>query len=289
MKKVLFIINPNAGIERTKVLKKDIAENLDHNLFQHEIVYTEYAKHGTELAKVGVEQGFDVIVAVGGDGSVNDVVNGIYGTDAVLGIIPKGSGNGLARSLKIPVKQASAIRLLNQQNIRKIDVGEADGHLFVSNAGVGFDTVITEQFRKSKHRGLSAYLSLILKNVFVYPVKEWSIEADRKRWKSSSFMLTAANAIQLGYGFKMAPEAQLDDGYFDFVSIKKFPKVLASVIAFRAFTGKISGSRFVSIQLAKEIRISHPDLKMLQFDGEAVACGNQILIKMMPNKLNVIF
>lgn len=288
MKKVLFIINPHSGVDRVKALKKAIDENLNHQLFQYEIVYTEYAKHGILLAREGVEKGFDLIVAVGGDGSVNDVMNGLYRTKGVLGIVPKGSGNGLARSLGIPLKETTAIRLLNEWNIRNIDIGEADGHLFASNAGVGFDTVVTDKFSKSKHRGLRAYLSVILKNVLKYPVREWQLVLDGKSEKCAAFMLTAANAVQLGYGFQIAPKAKLEDGLFDFVTVRKFPKALASTIALRAFTGKIAQSPYVSIRQVKEIIISHPDLNLLQFDGEAVTCGNRIVIEMLPEKLKVL-
>lgn len=288
MKKVLFIINPRSGVDRVKALKKDIEESLDHHLFSYEIVYTEYARHGIELAKIGVDKGFDLIVAVGGDGSVNDVINGLYGTDGILGIIPKGSGNGLARSLGIPLKTSAAIALLNGWNIRSIDIGEADGHLFASNAGVGFDTIVTEKFSKSKRRGLIAYLSVILKNVWKYPVKNWQLVVDGKQEDCTAFMLTIANAVQLGYGFQIAPKAKLEDGLFDLVSVRKFPKALASTIALRAFTGRIGNSPYVNIRQAKEIMISHPDLKLLQIDGEAIACSSRIVIRMMPEKLSVI-
>lgn len=288
MKRILFIINPKAGVDRIKALQKEIERNIDHRLFQYEVVYTEYAKHGTLLARKGVEAGFDLIVAVGGDGSVNDVVNGIYGTNATLGIIPKGSGNGLARSLKIPMNQSKALLLLNKWKVRKIDVGTVENHLFVSNAGVGFDVQVIEDFSKSSRRGLLTYLTVILKDVWKYPVKEWDICADEEKIKNRFFMLTVANASQLGYGFKIAPGAELDDGFFDLVTIRRFPKVMASGIALRAFSGKISGSPLVSVRKVKEITISHPDLSILQFDGEAAACGDRITIKMMPEKLRVL-
>lgn len=288
MKRALFIINPNSGIDRVKSLKKVIEANLNPESFQYEIVYTEYAKHGTLLAREGVKNGFDLIVAVGGDGSVNDVIQGIYGTKAVLGIIPKGSGNGLARSLNIPLNESKAIRLMNDWAVKNIDIGSADGHLFASNAGVGFDTIVTVAFSESRRRGLSAYLSIILKSVWRYKVKEWNLTIDGKPVSVKAFMLTVANARQLGYGFKIAPTACLNDRYFDLVIVRKFPVLMAASVALRAFTGKIKGSPYVTIQKAKEIVISHPELQALQIDGEALHCEKRIIIKMLPEQLKVL-
>lgn len=288
MKKVLFIINPLSGTNRIKALKNDIEENLDLNSFSYEIVYTEFPKHGTSLASEAANKGFDIIVAVGGDGSVNDVIKGLYGTQAILGIIPMGSGNGLARSLKVPLKEGRAIQLINKLSVCEIDIGKADGHLFASNAGVGFDAVVTNEFSNNERRGFLAYIGIILKNIWSYKPKKWTVEIDGKISTTTSFMLTAANAVQLGYGFQIAPESQIDDGYLDLVNIKKFPVLMASVIALRAFSGTIHKSRFVTTQKIKKVRISHPELNQLQLDGENLPCGNEIIIEVLPKKLKVI-
>lgn len=289
MKKILFIINPLAGVDRIKSLRQHLTENLDQNSFEYSIHYTEYAKHGTAIARKAAKNGIDIVVAVGGDGSVNDVINGIYGTETIFGIIPKGSGNGLARSLEIPVDEVKAIQRLNRLNIQTIDLGEADGNLFASNAGVGFDTVVTQKFRSSKKRGLIAYLKIILSSIWSYKIKDWEVEIDgQKPFLTRSFMLTAANAKQLGYGFKIAPEADLSDGYFHFVNVRKFPIPMAASIAFRAFMGTTQKSHYVKTQLAREIRISHPKLHTLQLDGEAIPCKNSIQIKILPNRLKVL-
>ncbi len=287
-KKILFIINPCSGVNRVKALQTAIADNLDSQQFDYKVVYTQYAKHGTQLAREGVQQGYEIIVAVGGDGSVNDVVNGLYGTQAILGILPKGSGNGFARSLGIPIQTKKALQLLNQNNLREIDVGQADGNLFVSNAGVGFDTVVTDKFRTSKRRGLLSYLWIISKSIWTYNAKKWTITLDGKTEQKRCFMLTAANGVQLGYGFQIAPNAQPDDGYLDWVSIEKFPVLAAIPIAFRAFTGKINRSKYVSYQRVREVKLHHPDLNLLQIDGEALPCQNEIILQIMPKKLKVL-
>ncbi len=288
MKSVLFIINPHSGVDRLKSIEKAIDEHLDKTLFSYKIAHTAYAKHGIELAQQGVKDDFDLIVAVGGDGSVNDVLHGIYGSDVTLGIIPMGSGNGLARSLDIPLSPAKAIALINQWHIHPIDVGQADGHLFLSNAGVGFDTLVTEKFSHSEHRGLTAYTSIVIKNFWTYTPKTWQVTIDGKTTETEAFMLTAANAKQLGYGFQIAPKAELCDGLFDLVLVKKFPALMGGIISIRAFLGAITESAYISTHKAKEITITHPDLKALQVDGETFTCNSSITIKMMPKQLKVL-
>lgn len=288
MKSVLFIINPHSGVDRVKALQTAIDTQLDGGRFTYEIAHTKHAKHGIELAQKGAKKGFDLIVAVGGDGSINDVLHGIYGSKSALGIIPKGSGNGLARSLGIPLDVSKAIDLINHWNISTIDVGQADGHLFLSNAGVGFDTLVTEKFSHSEHRGITAYTSIVVKNFWSYTPKTWRVEIDGKPSEIEAFMLTAANAKQLGYGFQIAPKADLNDKLFDLVSVKKFPALMAGIISIRAFLGAITESPYVNIQKAKKITIAHPELKALQVDGETFNCSSKITIKMMPEQLKVL-
>ena len=288
MKKALFIINPNSGVDRIKEIQYLIKENLSPQKFSYELVYTQFPKHGTQLARSAVERGFEVIVAVGGDGSVNDVINGIYGTDAILAILPKGSGNGLARSLGIPLNTRKAIQLMNAQNTTEIDLGDANGHIFSSTAGVGFDALVAKKFAANKRRGFVAYSWIITKYLWSYKLYDWLIEVDEKQFKEKAFMLTVANAIQLGYGFKIAPAADLKDGFFDIIILKKFPVLMAFLIAFRAFRGTLLKSRYVDLLRAKEVTISHAELHLFQFDGEAAVCDQQIKIKMLPKALKIL-
>jgi diacylglycerol kinase (ATP) len=288
MKKILFIINPKSGVDRVKALKSLIDQNLDHSIFEYKIEHTEYAKHGTEIAKKGAADGFHIIVAVGGDGSVNDVIAGLYNTNAALAIIPKGSGNGLARSMKIPLDSAKAIQLINKENKITIDLGKADGKIFVSNAGVGFDALVARKFAKSNRRGMAIYSWIVTKYLWMYKEKVWQIEVDGMPIKEKAFILTVANAAQFGYNFKIAPHADLQDGLFDIVIIKKYPKILGAVIAMRAFNGSILKSKYVLHFKGRNITISHPELSLLQMDGDVYKCGTEVKIEMQPASLHVI-
>jgi len=287
--KIIFIINPHSGVDRVKALESVIAEYLDRDLFDPEIIRTEYAGHGTVLAKEAAARGVRYIVAVGGDGSVNDIGKALAGTDAAMGIIPLGSGNGLARSLHIPLDPAKAIALLNRSNITKIDVGYVNEVLFLSNVGVGFDMVVVKQFKNSKRRGLLTYVAIILKRFFSYKTWEWEMDIDGQSMRKRAFMITAANAMQLGYNFKIAPLAALKDGLLDIVVLRKFPKILGGMITLKAFTATLHKSVYVDYFKAKHITIKHPELKYFQVDGDVHPCADGMLdIKIIREQLSLI-
>ena len=146
MKHLVFIINPRSGRDRVKAIQAEIDNTLDHQQFSFEVQYTEYAKHGIELARDAAGKGAFAVVAVGGDGSVNDVVKGLLGSNTALAIIPKGSGNGMARTLGIPRDVKAAIDIINRGNTVQMDVGYANDIPFISNAGVAFDALISKKF-----------------------------------------------------------------------------------------------------------------------------------------------
>ncbi|WP_118972306.1 diacylglycerol/lipid kinase family protein [Taibaiella koreensis] len=288
MEKILFIINPKSGVDRVKALQGLIDKHLDRAKFAPEIAYTQYAKHGTELAREATQKGFTTIVAVGGDGSVNDIIAGIYGTAATLAIIPKGSGNGLARSLGIPLDPVKAITLINSGHKSTIDLGRADGRIFVSNAGVGFDALVARKFAKSKRRGMAMYSWIVTKHLWTYKEWQWDIEVDGRHLSEKAFILTVANAEQFGYNFRIAPSADLQDGLFDIVIIKKYPKILGSAIAIRAFNGTILKSKYVTHLKGQKVVIRHPKLNLLQMDGDVHPCGHEISIEMIRSALPVV-
>lgn len=288
MKKILFIINPKSGVDRVKALQGLIDKYLDKERFTPEVAHTQYAKHGTELAREAVQNGFDIIVAVGGDGSVNDIIAGIHNTGATLGIIPKGSGNGLARSLRIPLDPVKAIQLLNEGKTHTIDLGKADGRIFVSNAGVGFDALVARKFAKSKRRGMAIYSWIVTKYLWMYKEWQWDIEVDGLPLREKAFILTVANAEQFGYNFRIAPIADLQDGLFDIVIIRKYPKILGAGIAIRAFNGSILKSKYVRHLKGKKIVIRHPGLNLLQMDGDVHPCGPEVAVEMLEGALQII-
>ena len=186
-KKMLVIVNPISGVGRQKKIERLLNSNLNLDIYDYEVRYTEHIHHGTELARQGAMEGFDVITAVGGDGSVNDVIAGMHGSDATLGIIPCGSGNGLARCMKIPLTPAFAIRVLNQDNEGLIDTIILNEQYYIASiAGVGFDAYIARLMKAAKMRGFSAYLNLILREYPSYESKDYTLVIDGKEYEMRS-------------------------------------------------------------------------------------------------------
>lgn len=275
-KHLVFIINPRSGVDRQKAIQDAIDTTLDQQLYSYEIQYTQYAKHGTVLAKEASAKGAYAVVAVGGDGSVNDIVAGLLDTDTCLAIIPKGSGNGMARTMGIPLKEQEAIAVINKGNEIKMDIGYANERPFISNAGVAFDALISRKFAKSVRRGFAMYSWLVTKYLWVYKAWKWDIEIDGKQIQEKAFIITVANGKQFGYNFQIAPDANWTDGLFDVVIIRNFPRILGGLIAFRAMNGSILKSPYVKHYRAKEVVVSHPQLRLMQTDGDAHECENKI-------------
>lgn len=285
---ITFIINPRAGMEREKEIKAAIKAQLNEFLYTYDIQYTQYAKHGTELARAAAAKGTYAVVAVGGDGSVNDVAQGLLGSNTVLGIIPKGSGNGMARTFKMPLDTFAAMRTINAGHIISTDIGFANERPFISNAGVAFDALISKKFAKSEKRGFGVYSWLVTKHLWLYKPWQFEITVDGERLDEKAFMVVVANGQQFGYNFRIAPMACYNDGLLDLIVVRKFPKILGGLIAMRAMNGTITDSRYVSHKRGREITIAHPELKLMQTDGDAHPCANSILFSVKKEALKVI-
>jgi diacylglycerol kinase (ATP) len=288
MKHLVFIINPKSGVERNKKIQQAIDQYLDADVFTYTIKYTTHAGHGTQLAHEAAEANAFAVIAVGGDGSVNDIIKGIVGTNTKLGIIPKGSGNGLARTLNIPVDTIKAIQTINRCIVTPIDIGSVNGRLFASNAGVGFDALVCNSFAKSKRRGLAVYLWLITKHIFQFQTATYTIATPNKKIEEKAFMIAVANGQQLGYGFKIAPDANWTDGLLDVVIIKPFPFWMAPFLGYKMYRGTITSSKYITHFRTKSLTISSDDLDCLQTDGDGHPCENALIFTIHTQNLPTI-
>lgn len=280
-KKLIFIVNPRSGVERNKQIKNAIADIIDQSVYECAIVETQHAGHGEELAREAAAAGAFAVVAVGGDGSVNDVIRGLYGTETALGIIPKGSGNGLARALGIPMKLEQALRLINRAKTQMIDIGKANGKIFASNAGLGYDALICKKFANSNRRGLAIYSWLVTKYMWLYRDRSWTIRVNGETLQRKAFLINVANGTQMGYDFKIAPDADWTDGLFDLVIIRKFPKILGGLLAYKMWNGSLLNSRFVERIRTNHVEVSAPDLKWMQTDGDPVPCADTVRFELL--------
>jgi YegS/Rv2252/BmrU family lipid kinase len=287
-KHLVFIVNPRSGTERRKEIKAAVEAYLNRDTYSWEILNTEYPKHGTVLAAEAARKGAHAVIAVGGDGSVNDVAAGILGTNTRLGIIPKGSGNGMARTLSIPRNVQEAVKIIDGGKCLDMDIAFANGKPFVSNAGVAFDALIAKKFASSKRRGFFNYSWLVAKHLWLYKSLRWHILIDGKEINERAFMIIVANGQQFGYNFKIAPMASVTDGLLDIVIVRRFPKIFAGIITIRAMNGTIASSPYVSHYTGKELTISNPSLCLMQTDGDASDCEHNITFTIKPAMLKVL-
>lgn len=286
-KRVLFIINPISGLGKHKTIEKSVESEIDKNKVEYRFEYTQYPQHATEIAKLNVDK-FDVIVAVGGDGTVNEVASALVDTNTALAIIPAGSGNGLARHLNIPLKVNKAIHLLNDSKVVKIDSLNINGRISVNVSGIGFDAYISHQFAKTKRRGPLTYVHLITKEFPNYKSDNYTLIIDGFLITTSAFLISFANSSQYGNNVQIAPNAMVDDGYIDVCIIKDFPKYTAPALLLSLFDTTIDRSKFDIIKKAKSIIIEHPETLLGHIDGEPVNFGKRVEITINPLSLNVV-
>lgn len=287
MKRICFIINPVSGVGRQKVIEKLIDEHLDRTLFSYEVAYANAPKHATELAGNAASRNFDIVVAVGGDGSVNETAKGLIGTSTAMAIIPTGSGNGLARYLKIPMDLEKAMEVINRTNKRVIDTVKFNSEKFVNVAGIGFDAHIGWEFAKFGKRGFSSYLKVIMREFPKYKPKEYQLLIDGKKYTEKAFLISFANGSQWGNNAHIAPTADAADGWIDVAILKDINFVNGISVAYRLFNKKLDRSSALKIIKGKKIEVIQ-EATIAHIDGEPIEVGNKIQIEVDPLSLNII-
>jgi YegS/Rv2252/BmrU family lipid kinase len=286
-KKVLFIINPVAGGKSKAGIPDLIARQADKDLLEYDITFTDDAGHARQLAAAAVGK-YDTVVAVGGDGTVNEAASGVVGTDTALGIIPVGSGNGLSRFLNIPMNLEKAFETINQHKVEVIDAAMVDGNWFFNMAGMGFDAHISEVFSHQKNRGFSTYFKSSLQEITSYKPQLYSINIDGKIYEREAFMLSFANSSQYGNNAHVSPHASVQDGLLDVCIIKPFPLYIFPLMGFRMFTKTADKSPYVEIIRGKHIQVKRQQAGPVHFDGEPHILGTETEIKVVPHSLKVI-
>jgi len=287
-KKIKFIINPISGTRKKELLETDINKYINHDKFDLDIVYTAYAQHAIELAKEAVEKSYDAVIAIGGDGSVNEVSKALVDSKTALGIVPNGSGNGLAHYLKISINVKKAIEIINEFKVIPIDTVSVNAHLFVSIAGIGFDALVADDFSHVKRRGFFSYLKIIIKNYILYYRKKYIIYIGDKKIKRKAMMITLANSNQFGYNTVIAPDAIINDGLIDVCIIKKIPIYEAGVLSLLLLLKQINMSNRIEIIKANKLSIIQSKNRPIHVDGDPKYIGKKLDIQINPLSLNVI-
>ncbi|UKJ07730.1 diacylglycerol/lipid kinase family protein [Solitalea lacus] len=289
-KNILFVINPISGGKSKKRVEQLIIDHLDHSMYEYEMAYSNAVDHARKLSKSAVHLGFDVIVAVGGDGTVNEVARGILsmGASATLGIVPYGSGNGLARHLQIPMDVEKAIQILNQNEIKIIDSAVLNDIPFFNVAGMGFDAHISAMFANNKKRGLSGYIKSVFQELKNYKPVNYNLSIDGKVINRDAFMVSFANSTQFGNNAHIAPLANITDGLLDVTIVKPFASYQFPVLAWRLMNGTAHKSPYVEIIKGKEIQISRNKDEAVHLDGEPRFLAGTIDVKIVPASMKVL-
>lgn len=287
-KSILFIVNPISGGKDKTGFPKLVEQHLDKNKFDVEYVYTEAEGHAKSIAAGAVANNTDIIVSVGGDGTMNEIASAVEGSGKIIGIVPYGSGNGLARSLGIPMNLKQAVRRFNNSSQDTIDSGVLNGRKFFNMAGMGFDATISTRFAEDKTRGLIGYVKTTLQEISNYKPQKYKIEVDGKLHEYEAFMLSIANSSQFGNNAHIAPSASVRDGLLDVCIIKPFPLYLFPVMGYHMFSNTADKSPYVEIVKGKKIRIIREQPGPVHVDGEPCQMGEEIAIDVKPLSLNVL-
>jgi diacylglycerol kinase (ATP) len=294
---ITLIINPISGnahwgaiADRVDVARAALAGCGD----EARVVVSERRGHVRELAAAAVRSGSRLVMVWGGDGSMNEAASALLGTDVPLGLIPAGSGNGLARELGTPLQPAAAIATALKGKRRAIDAGELGGRPFFNVAGVGFDAHIASCFDRAPRRGLATYVRVSARELLTYRAASYRIEcgdpegAPNHTAPRRALLVTIANSPQFGNGAKIAPLARVDDGRLDLVVYEEVSR-LATVRALpRLFAGGIERVRGISTRQIERASIESDAPMSFHVDGEPVEGGRVLGVRVLPKALSVI-
>lgn len=284
---IRFIINPISGVSDKRNIPNLIEQYLDKELYSYDISFTKYRNHAAELAKKASKESVDIVCAVGGDGSVHEVGTSLIGTETKLAIIPIGSGNGLARHLKIPLNVKDAILCLNDGACIEMDTVKVNDKAFLGVGGYGFDAIVASAFDKGAKRGLRGYIMTIIREFFKYNPLNVSIDVDGTVKTLPVVLCTVANSSQFGNGFTVSPESDVTDGEIELCILKPFSLWNAPSIALDFFRKRSHKSRFSEIIRFKNAKIMLTN-KVAHYDGEPFEVKDELLVSVVPKSLNIL-
>ena len=288
-KNIRFIFNPKSGlIHPVQYIKKAIEYYFPKNLCSYDFNITMGKNHAYELACEAVEKGYDIVVAIGGDGTVNETASGLVNSDTSLGIIPIGSGNGFARGLGIPLMIRRAARMITVGQYRAIDVGQIGDRYFFVIAGLGFDAVIGKRFEDGKIRGPAPYYLAGLTEFFRYHAPLYIIKFDNRVIRTNALVVAIANIKQYGNNAIIAPNAKPDDGLFDLAIIQQTNLVETVYYLPTLFTGNIDKTPYTKIYRATKFQITREFPAPYTLDGEVYDGEKCVTVTMLPKALKVI-
>ena len=287
LRKAMVVINPNSGTRS----KRGIDDYLHHRLggiYDLDIRYTTAGGDATRFASEAAEAGMPLVVAAGGDGTVNETAAALCGSKTALGIIPFGSGNGLARSLHIPPDLRMATDIIERGYVRTCDSGSVNGSLFFCTFGVGFDAVISEKFAKSKRRGRTTYINETLREFVKYTPEHYALSINGDIIIEQAFLIAVCNAPQYGNNAYIAPEAVVDDGMLDIIVVHSGNILKSALVGVELFTGHLDHNTLIDSFRIKSATISRLSDGPVHLDGDPRTMGRTLDIECRPKSLGIV-
>lgn len=287
--KICFIINPIAGGKNKLYLKDLISKEFGESNGEIRIFFTEYPGHASLIANKFLKSGTETVVAVGGDGTINEVASVMINQKTRLGVIPFGSGNGFARHFGFPLDIKKSLELLKEGNSRKIDVGMVNDHPFFCTTGLGFDAETSYHFAHFGKRGFLSYAYSFFRVFRSYKSSTYKIYLNNTDFQRDVFFINIANISQFGYNFKIAPDASPEDGFLDLVIVNGFPKWKGIQMAVQSLLGRIHRNPYLEYHRAKEIKIIvEENNPHIHIDGEPGSGKKEMVYTIIPESLEVI-
>lgn len=287
-KKAVFVINLISGTSDKAAIPGLIDQYIDKTKFEYEIAITQYAGHASEIATKAKDDGVDVVVAVGGDGTVNEVARAIVHSNTALGIIPCGSGNGLARHLLLPLNVRKAIDVINRGEVRQLDYGIINDYPFFCTCGMGFDAFVSMKFAEAGKRGPITYVENVLREGLKYKPETYTIEDDNGTLQYKAFLISCANASQYGNNAYIAPQASMSDGLMDVIIMEPFDVFEAPQISIEMFSKTLDKNSKIKTFRTRHLHIHRDKPGVIHYDGDPVMTGADIDIELKPKGINII-
>ena len=278
MKKITFILNPISGTISKAGVPELIDNTIDKDIYDYQLVFTERAGHATEIAAAEVAKGTDIVVAVGGDGTVNEVGRALVHTNTALAILPCGSGNGLARHLMLPMNLKKSIETINKGVIHDLDYGVINDIPFFCTCGIGFDAFVSMKFAEAGKRGPITYVENVLREGLRYKPETYIITDESGTKMRKAFLISCANASQYGNNAYIAPHASMADGILDIIIMEPFDMFDAPQISMDLFSKTIENNSKIKMLKSSRILVKRQKEGYIHYDGDPVMAGTEIEI-----------
>ena len=285
---IKFIVNPISGTKNKDKMPTLIEQTIDKSKFDYQVCFTEYAGHAAEMARQCVNDGIDICVAVGGDGTVNEVARSLVHSQTALGIIPCGSGNGLGRHLCLPLDAKKAMEIINNAQIESFDYGLINGMPFFCTCGMGFDAFISLKFAEAGKRGPITYVENVLKEGLKYKPETYVVEDETGVHRHKAFLIACANAAQYGNNAYIAPGASMKDGMMDVTIMEPFDALDAPTIAYDMFSKTLNQNSKIKTFKAKRIHIHRNAPGAIHFDGDPMMTNADVDVELKPQGIRII-